>query len=175
MKRTIYFLLLATLSNLASAQDTLVIKRDLQIHLDALYKEDYVTYMRYLHPRAITMMGGKEKGTQMMKGVIDVAKKQGMTSAESSFGPISKLYPTSSHLYCTIPHTVRMNYSSGYLVITSTILGISDDKGKNWKYISAGKVPRTALKKVFPDLPDAVNIPPGIKPELHQTQSNVRE
>jgi hypothetical protein len=68
-----------------------------------------------------------------------------------------------------------MNYPSGYLVITSTILGISDDKGKNWKYISAGKVPRTALKKVFPDLPEAVTIPPGSKPELHQTQSSVPE
>lgn len=170
MKRIIYFLLLALLSNIASAQDTLALKEDLQTHLDALYKEDYDTYLRYLHPRALTMLGGKEKGTQMMKGVIALAKKQGMTSAESSFGPLSKVYPASSHLYCTIPHTVRMNHPNGYVTISNTILAISDDKGKSWKYISAGKVPRTALKKVFPDLPDAVEIQPGSKPEIHQNQ-----
>lgn len=71
-------------------------------------------------------------------------------------------------MYCVIPHDIILNTEGGYLSSLSSILGISQDQGKTWKFVSAGNIGRDRLKIMFPELPDGLEILPQTDPVLHK-------
>jgi len=150
------------------AQDTVIVKRDALAHTEALNRGDYDTYANYMHPKVMTMMGGRDRVIALVKQVIETSEKKGNGIRGSTLGVVSKFYPSGKEIYCTLPYSLSMNVQGGYATIESSLLGISSDQGKSWKFISSGNVPREVIKKAFPGLPDDLKISPKGKPVVHR-------
>lgn len=158
-------LLLASLT--VDAQDTAIVRQQATIHTEALLKKDYETYARYVHPKLYQLTGGKEKMIIAIKQVLANTEKQGVGMRSSSLGPVGKFYSAGKEIFCVIPYEVIMDSKDGYVSVASSIMGISADQGKNWKFLSSGNIPRETIKKLFPNLPEELEIKPKEKPVLH--------
>ena len=52
-----------------------------------------------------------------------------------TFGEPSSIIVVNGELQCTIPQKSEVKTSTGRLITTSTLIVVSDDKGKNWYFI----------------------------------------
>lgn len=122
----------------------------------------------YTHPKILASMGGREKAIETMNTGLAEIKSKGMSFRSASIGKIGKFYTKGNKVYCVIPHDITINTEGGYLSSLSSVLGISPDQGKTWKFVSAGNIGRDKLKTLFPELPDGMQILPQTVPVFHK-------
>ncbi|ACU03305.1 hypothetical protein Phep_1087 [Pedobacter heparinus DSM 2366] len=146
----------------------MVVRKSAIIMSNAMIKNDLETLADYTHPKILAAMGGKDKMIARTKASIAEMKTGGVTFRGASIGKIGRFYTSGKDLYCLIPHEILMNTEGGYLSSTSSVLGISHDKGKTWKFVSAGNIGKKRLKTIFTTLPDGLQISPQTTPVFHK-------
>lgn len=161
---TFYFIATCTVD----AQDTMAVRKSAIMMSNALVKNDLATFADCTHPKVLANMGGKEKMIANMKASIAEMKTGVVTFRGASIGKIGRFYTSGKDLYCLIPHEILMNTEGGYVSSTSSVLGISHDKGKTWKFVSAGNIGKKRLKTIFTTLPDGLQISPQTTPVFHK-------
>ncbi|PST83930.1 hypothetical protein C7T94_04085 [Pedobacter yulinensis] len=164
-------LLILCLPDLAGAQDTTKIKHGALMLSQAMMKGDVETLVAHTYPRALAMTGGKEKVTAEVQKFLKELAAQGMSFRSVEFGNVSKIVKAGTELHCTIPHTISLTVKGGYVSARSSIIGISADQGKTWKYISAGNIPLETLKKVLPNFNPELKIQQQTAPVFHQDKA----
>lgn len=151
MKHTLLLILFAIITYNVNAQDTAVVKNEVTIMLNAMLRNDMGPLADFTHPRIIASMGGSEKAILAM-----------------NIGKIGEFYSKENKVYCVIPHDITLNTEDGYFSSNSSILGISQDQGKTWKFVSAGNIGHNKLKILFPELPDGLEVLPQTVPVFHK-------
>jgi len=168
MRPILLFILFAIITCNVNAQDTVVVRNGVTTMLNAMLKNDMGTLADFTHPKIIASLGGREKAIETMnKGVAEI-KSKGMSFRSASIGKIGKFYTSGKKVYCVIPHDITISTKGGYFSSRSSVLGISQDQGKTWKFVSAGNIGRNKLKTLFPELPDGLKILPQTDPVLHK-------
>ena len=168
MKHTLLFILFVTITCKVNAQDTLVVRNEVTIMINAMIKSDMATLADYTHPKILASFGGREKAIETMNMGVAEIKSKGLSFRSASIGKIGKFYTSGKEVYCVIPHDIKLDTEGGYFSSISSVLGISQDQGKTWKFVSAGTIGRDRLKVIFPELPDGLEILPQTDPVLHK-------
>lgn len=168
MRPILLFILFAIITCNVNAQDTVVVRNDVITMLNAMLKNDMGTLVDFTHPKIIASMGGREKAIVTINTGFAEIKSKGMSFRSASIGKIGKFYTSGKEVYCVIPHDITINTERGYFSSLSSVLGISQDQGKTWKFVSAGNIGRDKLKIMFPELPDGLQILPQTDPVLHK-------
>jgi hypothetical protein len=135
-----------------------------RIMADALISSDYATLADYTYPKVVQMMGGKQKMVKLMDSLFLAYKTEGIAFTEINFEPPSSLLNNTTNLQATIIQHLIMQLPQGRFMQTSTLLGISTDKGLHWKFLDTVHKDAAAIKKVFPGLNPAIKIPPTAQP-----------
>jgi hypothetical protein len=117
----------------------------------AVIREDFDQLVKYMYPKAVEKIGGKEK----VIAVIQQTKKLGMTPKAASIGEIPEIKESHGQQFAAVPETIEFSTAGGSLRMESTMLGISDDGGRNWTFIDSAGSPANAklIHELVPNLP----------------------
>ncbi len=131
---------------------------------DILIKNKFKSFAKYAHPTVIRMMGGEEKMVATMKEGLKKMTANGTIISGVNFAEPAELFTVNNELQCTIAETLLMNVPGGKLIAHSTLIAISNDQGKNWKFVDTSGKSLEDMKKNFPTLSDNLSLVEWQKP-----------
>jgi len=168
MKYFLFSFMILLFAAKANAQDVNALTRSADKMKEAVMSGDLNTLAFYTHPAVVSGMGGKEQMVAAVKKGNDEMKKSGASFRGVRMGTPGKFFRTPKHIFSLLPQTLLINIKDGYLETQTSMLGVSDDQGKMWKFVSAGNLSRAQLKSLFPDLPDDLKIPQQTEPLFYK-------
>jgi hypothetical protein len=159
--------LLLLLASAAVAQTQLTEAATKQLHAQAeessraFMEGNYERLADFTHPKVVELMGGREKMAEFVrKGMADM-KTQGFETL--SYTPATE--PTQvlregGKLYAILPAKLRMRTPDGVVFVSeSFMIALSNDDGKNWKFVSGATADATRLKLLMPEVADKLKLP----------------
>ena len=132
----------------------------------AFMKNDFNTFARFMHPNIIAFAGGKEQMKTKMDSAYNAMKRFGVTFKRYWIGNPGKIITLKNQLQAVLPGSISLKTPLGEVITETSMIVISNDKGKNWYFIDTNVYKADKLKDILPELSSALNIPPGKKPRL---------
>lgn len=129
---------------------------------------DYEGFVEYTYQPLIDLVGGKEKVIQIIEQAVDKIAIDGFYITNCSVEKPKNIIRHKNDLQCTIIQNLEMKTSTGRLVSTSTLIGISNDNGENWTFIETSGKNLKTLQSTFKDLSDNLVIPIETKPTFYR-------
>lgn len=133
---------------------------------NALIKKDYTAFSKYVHPKLVAMAGGTKKLIQRLDTANAAAKQFGAEIKRVNIGNPAKIISYKKELQTTLPQTTEMTTAMGNIILESTLIAMSDDKGKNWRFLDTSIYSVKDIKKAVPELSPDLVIPPAKPPRL---------
>lgn len=91
-------------------------------------------------------------------------EKDGLAFVNIKFKDLSKFIKKGTETQFTITQELLMKTPKGNILANYTMIGISNDNGKNWKFIDTSGKSKDVMRKYFPNLsPDIVIKPKNQK------------
>jgi hypothetical protein len=122
--------------------------------------EDLDSYCNYVYPKVIEIMGGKANLIKATRGMLHNMKKDGFTITNLSFKNPSAFLKKGDELQCTVTQIIVMDTPEGKIESEYTLIGISTDNGKKWKFIDTSGKDKATMQNYFPNLHDELVIKP---------------
>ena len=138
----------------------------------AFMKNDFKTFARYMHPGIIAFAGGEEQMKLKMDSAYKVMKRFGITFKKYWIGNPGKIISHKNQLQAVLPESIAMKTPLGDMITETTMIVISNDKGKNWWFIDTNVYKADKLKEILPELSPELVIPAGKKPRLVPVSNN---
>lgn len=119
----------------------------------AFDKNDFDKFVGLTHPKVIEKVGGRANLISMMKSVAEQTPKIFETFSTSIGNPLA-LVEADGQLFGVVPQKVTgTTYEKHKIIVDSCVVGVSDDKGKTWKFVSGEK-----FDELFPSLKGKLQI-----------------
>ena len=166
MKLALKMVLLLILPASLFAQDAAVVKRQANVVAKALLNSDFKTVVDHTYPKAVELGGGKAKLVQMMSAGINQMKAQGFAFEKITIGEPGKFYKAGTQIHCLVPEKLIMKTSKGRMAAGSSLLAVSDDKGKSWSFLDLNKGTISSIKTLFPNFNNNLVIPQPAAPTM---------
>ncbi|HTQ64643.1 MAG TPA: hypothetical protein VMI12_07575 [Puia sp.] len=136
----------------------------------ALIKNDFNTFVEFMHPKIIAYAGGKEKLKKNMDSASQAMVQFGVEFKKIIIGDPGPIVSFQDQLQCVVPQTTTLQTLLGQIEAETSLLAISPDKGKKWYFIDTNVYKADKLKKILPDLSTALVIPPQKEPKFTPKQ-----
>lgn len=137
----------------------------------AFMKNDFATFSKYMHPAIITFAGGKEKMKAVMDSAYAAMKMFGVSFKRYWIGSPSEIIHYKDQLQAVLPASTVMKTPLGEVYAETSMLVISEDKGKNWYFVDTNVYKAEKIKNILPDISPQLVIPPMKKPKLVPNKS----
>lgn len=137
----------------------------------ALMKNDFPTFVKYMHPSIVEFAGGKEKMKAKMDSAYEAMKLFGIGFKRYWIGDPGEIVNYKSQLQAVLPESTVMKTPLGELTAETSVIVISLDSGKNWYFIDTNIYKLDKLKNVLPDISPKLTIPPQKQPRLIPEES----
>lgn len=166
--KTVRLLLLALLlAGAASAQNTATVIKTQALNMaNAVIKNDFNTFVRYMHPNVIRFAGGTGPMKEKMDSAYKAMQQFGVTFKRYWIGDPGPIVTYNKQLQTTLPQSTTLITPMGEMTLESTLLVISNDNGKNWWFIDTNVYHADKVKSILPDLSPAIVLPPRSKPRF---------
>lgn len=132
----------------------------------ALQARNFPSFLKFMHPKIVEMAGGSDKMIQQMDTVNAMAKKFGAEIKKITIGNPGKIISYKKELQAILPQTTEMTSAFGDLALESTLVAISADGGKTWKFIDTSVTSVKQLKQAMPELSPELQIPAPKPPKF---------
>ena len=132
----------------------------------ALLKNDFESFVKYMHPNIISYAGGKEKMKTKMDSAYLIMKTFGTKFKRYWIGDPGEIIHYKDQLQAVLPVSTTITSILGDLIAETSLIGISADKGMNWWFIDTNIYKADKLKNILPDLSPKLIIPPQKKPKF---------
>ena len=132
----------------------------------ALMKNDFATFVKYMHPNIIAYAGGKEKLKTKMDSAYSAMKLFGVSFKRYSIGSPGEIVSYKDQLQAVLPEITTIKTPLGELTVETSMIVISPDNGKNWWFIDTNVYKADKLKNILPDISPTLVIPPQKQPKL---------
>jgi hypothetical protein len=156
--------LAACISHTKSVDISTRIKEQAETMGQFILKSDYKSFAKFTYPKVLELMGGEKKMIELMENESKEMESEGYRFLKITIGEPSKIITIGNELQCTLPETIEMKVPNGKLVIKSTLIAISIDKGKNWYFVDTSDNNMLTLKKTLPNLSGELVIPEKQQP-----------
>lgn len=173
IKSPLFFVItLLHLAIVAGAQNlSTTIKVQAMDMASALMKNDFNTFIKYMHPNIIAFAGGKEKMRKDMDSAYDAMKLFGVSFKRYWIGTPGEIVSYKDQLQAVLPESTIIKTPLGELTAETSVIVISPDNGKNWWFIDTNVYKADKLKNILPDISPKLVIPPQKKPKFVSTDS----
>ena len=133
--------------------------------------DDRVINLTY--PKLIELMGGREEFLANSDAIRSEIESQKLQVLSATAEDPKDIIEVNNQIYAIVPVSMRMKTPEGVLVGRSYMIGVSDDRGQTWKFVSAGsgQLDPDQLKTLFPAAADKLQIPENEEPVLEGAQS----
>ncbi len=157
-------MLLLFCNSISFAQTTEELKtsalRDAKITSSATLKMDFETVFKHTHPNIIKLMGGKEKGIELLKNTFETMKTQGFVFEKADILGVSDIVFEQEKYRCYIEGFNQMTMNGMRIKSKSYLLGIYNKEDKIWYFIEAKQLKNKAmLDMVLPNFKTSLVIP----------------
>jgi hypothetical protein len=143
------------------------VKKKAQEIGEALKKQDYAKVVDLTYPKAIELMGGREKAISAIEAEMRQLKETGLSLVSLKIGEPAELLAEGKNTFAILPTTTEMSATGGKILIASYFLGISPDEGKTWTFIDGnGLSTAEKRKQVLPKLPEELELPEPQEPRF---------
>jgi hypothetical protein len=139
--------------------DSKAIKEQAELMGKLLLSKDFKSFAKYTYPKILDMLGGEEKMIATLENGSKEMEAQGMGILSVTVGEPSAIITAGKELQCTLPETLEMKVPNGKLKTKSTLIGISNDNGKNWYFIDTSGKDIKTLQQALPNLSGELVIP----------------
>ena len=130
-------LFIITVCQFASGQNlSTTIKVQAMDMATAFMKNDFTSFIKYMHPNIIAYVGGKEKMKTAMDSAHEAMKLFGVNFKRYWIGDPGAIVDYKGQLQAVLPESTIMNTPLGELTAETSMIVISPDKGKSWGLIS---------------------------------------
>jgi len=93
-------------------------------------------------------------------------KQFGAEIKRVTIGDPGKIINYKNQLQATLPQTTEVKFMASKVIIESTLIAISEDKGLHWYFIDTSIYHGDKLKSSLPDLSPELIIPPLKQPKI---------
>ena len=118
----------------------------------------------YTYPIIVEKLGGRERMISFLQNDFAQMKADGFELVSVEVGQAKQIEEIDGQLFAILPTTMIIKSPQGKARGESSIIGISNDTGINWKFISA--INQERFKKVFPKVAEKIQIPDEKPPTL---------
>lgn len=139
---------------------------------DATMKGDYAFVIDHTYDNVVKVMGGREKAISITEAGMKQILDQGFKITSHNVSDPEKIVTDGESQYTVVPTFMEMTFPQGKIRVNTYLLGISDDSGKTWKFISGSSMENVKMRElVLPNLPASLKLPPKQKPEFVQDKN----
>src|SRR5262245_35603046 len=131
----------------ASMEDT--IKAQAEKCAKATVAGDFEGMVAGTHPSVVQMMGGKDKMIATLKESAENMKKEQTGIEAVTVGQPEQLGKTDKLSYALVPQQLQMKMPGGKLLQDGWLLAVSEDQGKNWRFVDATNLTDENVGQVF--------------------------
>ncbi len=132
----------------------------------AVLAKDVNKLAGYIPPKLLAEAGGKEKMMIARDTVNKMMKQFGAEIKKISIGEPAKIVTYKKQLQTTLPQTTEVKFMSGKIIMESTLIAVSEDKGVHWYFVDNAIYRGEKLKSALPDISPQLVIPPMKKPKI---------
>jgi hypothetical protein len=167
LKRSIpvFFLLLLSLETEAQPMSSVIKAQAVEMGR-AMIRQDAEGFSKFMHPTVIKMAGGPAKIRQMSDTLQKVFKQFGGSITRILFGNPGEILEHQKTLQTTLPQTTFISTVFADIEVSSILLALSPDKGKNWYFTDTSVYQEDSLRKEMPEISPKLVIPPPAKPRI---------
>lgn len=138
----------------ASNQDQLkVIKAQAEEMYSAFFKPDYGKFVDCIHPKVVEMTNGKENTISGIEGAMFDMKSKNVEIKNIEVTEPKEIITTGSQLFAIVPQTTKLKTPQGTVISESFIIAVSENNGKEWKFVTVGaggNIGKEQLTALFP-------------------------
>jgi hypothetical protein len=128
---------------------------------NALVRKDYRSFVRFMYPKVVDETGGEAATIKLIQKLFkDEIESQGGELISATFGNPSSAIKVNNELQATVPQTLIAKFRDGKLIIKGTLIAISMDNGKTWKFMDTSGKDIATMKSSYPNLSDKLVLPP---------------
>jgi hypothetical protein len=143
---------------------------------NAYLKGNIPAYVDFMYPKIVERAGGRDSTIKLIEMLVQTLSSTGRQIKSINYGNISEIVKAGKELHCIVSQTLEMTRPDGTDIMETSVLAVSDDKGKSWKFLDVSGANIKALKDIFPDFNDKLQIPekksPTFIPNNMQKNSN---
>ena len=160
MKKTLIIIFAIVFNFSYSQTSNSNLNSQLQTMRKYFLEKKYKEFLNFTPPKVAEMAGGKEKLVQATEAAMRQIEKGGFSFLDVKFTNPSKFIKKGTETQFTITQEILMNTPKGKILGGTTLVGISNDNGKNWKFIDAAGKSKELMKRYFPNLSQEIVIKP---------------
>ena len=151
----------------AQAQNQSSVIKGQALHMaQALLKKDFTAFSKFVHPKLVEAAGGSGKLTERLDSANAMAKQFGAEIKRIHIGDPAKAIQYKNELQTTLPQTTEMATAMGSIVFETTLIALSSDGGKNWRFLDTSLFSVKEIKKWVPELSPSLVIPAQKPPKI---------
>jgi len=133
-----------------------------------LRDNEFDSFVRYTHPKIISMIGGKAKMIDAIKTTYKQINDGGFKIDSVLIGEPDSIIVTKTELQDVLPEILEMKGNGGKLIATSYLLAVSNNEGKTWYFIDTSGKTLQQMQTIFPTLSNKLVIPAKRQPKFYR-------
>lgn len=153
-------------NNMAAQPIETVIKTQAMEMAKAVLAKDVDKLVTYMPPKLVEKAGGKEKLLSGRDSLNKYMKQFGAEIKKVLLGNPGKIIAYKNQLQSTLPQTTELSFMNSMVTMESTLIAISEDKGKHWYFVDTNIYRGDKLQSALPDLSPELVIPPMKGPKI---------
>lgn len=132
----------------------------------AVLAKDVNKLVSYMPPKLVAQAGGKEKLLAARDTLNKYMQQFGAEIKKVTIGNPGSIVIYKNQWQAIVPQTTEMTVMSGRFIFESSLVAISEDKGRHWYFVDTSVYRGEKLKSVLPDLSPQLVIPPAKPPRV---------
>jgi len=176
MNKLFLTFLLLSIFCVAKAQQTIdesTMRVNIKVHTDSMtnyfLKKDLKSYLTFIYEPMIKLNGGLGKVKADLENELESFAKEGFAISSIKYENISKLIYAKNQIQCTITEKSEYSGTGLKMKLKSTIIAISKDQGKTWKFIDPFGMSLNQLRIYLPELSEEIILPEVEEPIITET------
>jgi len=131
----------------------------------ALVRGDFDAVADDTHPRVVEELGGRGKMLATLAATLDEMRAEGAEFRRVDVHDVTTLARAGKDVYVYVPIDVEMKVPGRLVRTRGGLIGVSPDGGKTWTFVDTSPG-RAEIKRMIPELPDAIDIPAKGRPKV---------
>ena len=153
--------------------DESTVRENIKVHTDSMknyfLKKDLKSFLTFTYEPMLKLNGGSGKVKADLENELESFAKEGFAISNIEYENISKFIYAKNQIQCTVTERSEYLGTGLKMKLKSTVIAISRDQGKTWKFIDPFGMSLKQLQKYLPELSEEIILPAVEEPIITET------
>lgn len=167
-KLTLIFLLISNFFFSQTIQE--IMKSDLEKMKFHFLNKNYKIFSTFVYPKVVELYGSEEQMIESAKLNVEKLEEDDFRFVNIYFKNFNENFNIGKEIQTSFTQVITMETPEGRISEENTMIAISSDKGKSWKFIDTSNYDEILLQKNFPNLSKKLILKPKIRNAVNELQ-----